>query len=77
MENLRTLLAAKVSLMNPVRIIWERIWLKWLRFWHLGKWVSKIERFKVGLEVSFLFKFDFKAEDKGFTFIKFICVVKL
>jgi hypothetical protein len=27
-ENLRTLLAAKVSLMNPVRIIWERIWLK-------------------------------------------------
>lgn len=72
-EYLRILLAAKVSLINPVRIIWESIWLKSLRFWHLGKWVSRIERFMVGFRVSFSYKVNFfMVDEKGFTLIKFI-----
>ena len=72
-EYLRILLAAKVSLINPVRIIWESIWLKRLRFWHLGKWVSRIERFMVGFRVSFSYKVNFfMVDEKGFTLIKFI-----
>lgn len=59
--------------MKPVRIIWDRIWFKCLRFWHLANWVSKIERFMLDLKVGFRFQADFIAvEEREFTFIKFI-----
>jgi hypothetical protein len=63
--------------MKPVRIIWDRIWFKCLIFWHLANWVSRIERFMLGLNVGLRFKADFIAvevEERGFPLVKFIII---